>query len=224
MVRDPSGDTPTKGLRPRRRRQAATGQGVGVQVGAGADAPRRQHARTDTPRRLGLPTTANPDPQAQQADRDRPHIVVIGHVTPGEFRATLEDSDLSGGSVNRMLICLSRRSRLHTPARQPARPMSSAVAGEPVQGRLQRLPCSAVRLKFTDQFWRLWDGAYRELNRDRPDSRATEATARGVTRCCGCRCRTPCSTARTRSTPSIWTPPGSVGLRRAQCPVVVLQP
>jgi HK97 family phage major capsid protein len=38
------------------------------------------------------------------------HIVVIGHVTPGEFRATLQDSDLSGGTVNRMLICLSRRS------------------------------------------------------------------------------------------------------------------
>jgi hypothetical protein len=42
------------------------------------------------------------------------HIVVIGHVTPGEFRATLQDSDLSGGTVNRMLICLSRRSRLHS--------------------------------------------------------------------------------------------------------------
>jgi hypothetical protein len=29
-----------------------------------------------------------------------PHIVVIGHVTPREFRATPVDSDLSGGSVN----------------------------------------------------------------------------------------------------------------------------
>jgi hypothetical protein len=43
----------------------------------------------------------------------RPHIVVVGHVTPGKFRATLEDSDLSGGSVNRLLICLSRGSRLN---------------------------------------------------------------------------------------------------------------
>lgn len=41
------------------------------------------------------------------------HIVVIGHITPKELKATATDSDLSGGSINRLLICLSRRSKRH---------------------------------------------------------------------------------------------------------------
>ena len=55
----------------------------------------------------------------------RPHIVVIGHVTPQRFRATLEDGGLSGGTVNRLLICLSRRSRLR-PAEQPPNVLADA--------------------------------------------------------------------------------------------------
>lgn len=108
-----------------------------------------------------------------------PHIVVIGHITPREFRSTLDDSDLSGGSVNRLLICLSRRSRLH--ARLGNMP-------DKVLAEAGRLFCEAQkkarhrgRVGFTQQFWSMWDTAYRDLNRDRPDSWATDATARGVT-------------------------------------------
>jgi hypothetical protein len=107
------------------------------------------------------------------------HIVVVGHVTPGEFRATLQDSDLSGGTVNRMLICLSRRSRLHSRlGNLPGDVLAEAgtLFEDAYKAAVQR-----GEMKFTDQFWGLWDSAYRELNRDRPDSRATEATARGVT-------------------------------------------
>jgi Bifunctional DNA primase/polymerase, N-terminal len=107
------------------------------------------------------------------------HIVVIGHVTPGEFRATLQDSDLSGGTVNRMLICLSRRSRLHSRLGNLPNDVLAAAGKlfeDAYKGAIQR-----GEMKFTDKFWGLWDAAYRELNRDRPDSRATEATARGVT-------------------------------------------
>ena len=43
-----------------------------------------------------------------------PHIVINGHITPREFRNTVADGDLAGGSVNRLLICLSRRSRLQS--------------------------------------------------------------------------------------------------------------
>ena len=35
--------------------------------------------------------------------------------------------------------------------------------------------------EFTDEFWTIWEAAYRELNRDRPDTKATDATARAVT-------------------------------------------
>jgi hypothetical protein len=108
-----------------------------------------------------------------------PHIVVIGHVTPGEFRATLEDSDLSGGSVNRLLICLSRRSRLNPRlGNLPADVLTEAATKFSTAYNAAR---ERGELKFTESFWGLWDGAYRELNRDRPDCRATDATARAVT-------------------------------------------
>ena len=51
---------------------------------------------------------------ARKANRLRatdPHICVIGHVTPGEFRAKLTDGEVDGGTVNRLLIVLSRRSK-----------------------------------------------------------------------------------------------------------------
>ena len=108
-----------------------------------------------------------------------PHIVIIGHVTPGEFRATLEDSDLSGGSVNRLLICLSRRSRLHSRlGNLPAKVLADAATKFNTAYNKAR---TRQELKFTESFWEAWDRAYRERNRDRPDSRATDATARGVT-------------------------------------------
>jgi Protein of unknown function (DUF3987) len=107
------------------------------------------------------------------------HIVVVGHITPGEFRSTLQDSDLSGGTVNRMLICLSRRSRLHSRLGN----LPSGVVTE--AGKLFAAAYkSAVQLgeiQFTDQFWKSWEGAYKGLNSDRPDSRAADATARAVT-------------------------------------------
>jgi hypothetical protein len=40
-----------------------------------------------------------------------PHISMIAHVTPGEFRARLSAGEVEGGTVNRMLIILSRRSK-----------------------------------------------------------------------------------------------------------------
>jgi hypothetical protein len=109
----------------------------------------------------------------------QPHIVVIGHVTPREFRATLQDSDISGGSVNRLLICLSRRSRLHSRLGNLPEDVLK-IAAEKFK-TAHDTANRRGRLKFTDEFWRVWEGAYRELNRDRPDCQATDATARGAT-------------------------------------------
>ena len=107
------------------------------------------------------------------------HIVVIGHITPREFRATLRDSDLAGGTVNRQLICLSRRSRLHSRLGNLPEDVLKAVA------EIFRTAHETARkrgeLEFTDEFWEVWDGVYSELNRDRADCPATDATARAAT-------------------------------------------
>jgi hypothetical protein len=107
-----------------------------------------------------------------------PHIVIIGHVTPREFRETLVASDLSGGSVNRLLICLSRRSRLHS--RLGNIPESVLAAAAELFEAAYDQASVRGRLTFTDAFWRRWDRAYRDLNRDRPDTQAADASARAV--------------------------------------------
>lgn len=107
------------------------------------------------------------------------HIVIIAHITPREFQGTLADRDLAGGSVNRMLICLSRRSRLHSRFGNIPDDVL-AEAGSLIAGAYGAAQAHAGKLDFTSQFWARWDVLYRELNRDRPDSWATDATARGV--------------------------------------------
>ncbi len=109
----------------------------------------------------------------------RPHIVIIGHITPREFCQAVEDSDLSGGSINRLLICLSHRSRLHT--RFGNIPVKALTAAGGLFKDAYGKNVSRGKLKFTDRFWERWDTVYPELNRDRPDDWASEATARAVT-------------------------------------------
>jgi hypothetical protein len=108
-----------------------------------------------------------------------PHIVVIGHITPREFRSTLDDSDLSGGSINRLLLCLSRRARLN--ARLGNIPHNVLTTAADLFVEAQKAAQNRGEMTFTDAFWSSWETTYRELNRDRPDSWATDATARGVT-------------------------------------------
>lgn len=108
-----------------------------------------------------------------------PHIVVVGHITPREFRETLCSTDLSGGSVNRLLICLSRRSKLHSRfGNVPENVLAEAadIFSAAVTTAGTRPPMHG----FTDSFWDRWDAAYRYLNRERPESDATDASARAV--------------------------------------------
>jgi hypothetical protein len=78
-----------------------------------------------------------------------------------------------------MLIYLPRRSRLHS--RLGNLPNDVLAAAGKLFEDAYKAAIQRGEMKFADKFWGLWDAAYRELNRDRPDSRATEATARGVT-------------------------------------------
>lgn len=108
----------------------------------------------------------------------RPHIAFIGHITPREFLTTLRDNDLSGGSVNRHLLILSKRSRLHSRfGNVPDEVLASAAdtLRTAVTTARQRF-----ELEFSESFWPRWDVVYAELNRERPESKASDATARGV--------------------------------------------
>jgi len=116
--------------------------------------------------------------KANSLTATRPHIVIIGHITPGEFRSTLRATDFSGGSVNRLLICMSRRSKLHT--RLGNVPIDALQAAADKFGRALQSTKERGELKFTDRFWSRWDQVYPELVRDRPDSAAAAASSRAV--------------------------------------------
>jgi Bifunctional DNA primase/polymerase, N-terminal len=133
-----------------------------------------------------------------------PHIVVIGHVTPREFRNSLEDSDLAGGSVNRLLICLSRRTRLHSRLGNVPEDVLAAAGPSSRSPTIRRGSagswssptssgkCGTPRTKNSIVIDRI----------RRPPMPRHE----GRRWCCGCRCSTRCSTAKTRSMPRIWKP------------------
>lgn len=104
-------------------------------------------------------------------------ITVIGHITPGELSAKLEDSDVAGGGLNRFLPILSRRSRLlpdggNLPGdvKAGAVTMVKTALSAAAKGRREWTPAARTR----------WHAAYATLAADRPDSRLTSATARAV--------------------------------------------
>jgi hypothetical protein len=108
----------------------------------------------------------------------RPHIAVNAHITPREFVTTLRDNDLSGGSVNRHLLILSKRSRLDSRFGNLPDDVLTAAADmlrTAIKNARQRW-----ELKFSDACLTRWDVVYLELNRERPESKAADATARGV--------------------------------------------
>jgi len=107
------------------------------------------------------------------------HIAVIGHVTPGELVAKLDDSDLSGGTMNRYLLILSKRSKLlpdggnipEQGLRRAAGIIRTAVATAGAHSSIyERTPAAET----------LWRSRYPELTADRGEGRDGQATARAV--------------------------------------------
>ncbi|VEG39413.1 Uncharacterised protein [Mycolicibacterium flavescens] len=106
-----------------------------------------------------------------------PHITLIGHITPGELRDSLRDSDLSGGSINRLVVVLSRRSQLHPRlGNVPDDEMATAAA---ILAAAHTFADKVGTLSFTERFWRRWDHVYPELRASRPDTWASKSVARG---------------------------------------------
>jgi Protein of unknown function (DUF3987) len=107
------------------------------------------------------------------------HVVLIGHITPREFQDTLRPGDLSGGSINRLLIALSRR-RPNVQTRFGNIPDSVLDVAAEVFYAAAAHASVCDEIGFTDEFWQRWENVYPELVRERPDSDAVDATARAV--------------------------------------------
>lgn len=105
-----------------------------------------------------------------------PHITVVGHVTPGEFHAKLTKGEIDGGSINRLLIVLSRRSK--------ELPDGGNLPGD-VTEKCGKLVSEAVeaakgvgRITRTEAADALWHVEYSKLVAPKPDGYFATATAR----------------------------------------------
>lgn len=108
------------------------------------------------------------------------HVVIIGHITPKEFRETLRPGELAGGNINRLLIGLSQR-RPGTTSRLGNLPDDVLNDAATVLKVAVESATTRARVGFTEEFWEHWEAeVHPSLSRERPESDATDATARAI--------------------------------------------
>jgi hypothetical protein len=105
------------------------------------------------------------------------HIVVVGHVTPGEFMRAVDDSDVAGGSINRLLICLSRRSKVDPKMGNVPEEVLAPVA-EAFRASVMHARQGPALATFSNAFWARWNELYPKLVIGRAENAVTGATAR----------------------------------------------
>ena len=106
------------------------------------------------------------------------HIVVIGHVTPGELRLVLNGAQMLGGTLNRTLPVASRRTKLlpdggNIPATvldEYAGLIAGALAAAKERKEVEHTPDVLTR----------WRATYGHLRRGRPDGPVASILARGA--------------------------------------------
>lgn len=103
------------------------------------------------------------------------HVVFLAHVTPMELRIKLADSEITGGTVNRLLPILTERSQLlpHAPDREEMADLTDAL------GSTVDLVRAFGEIRRTKESDRLWTDAYRALAEDEPDGLLGAILARG---------------------------------------------
>lgn len=107
-----------------------------------------------------------------------PHIVIIGHITPTELRKKLSESERAGGTMNRFMPVLSRRSK--------KLPSGGQLADEDVYALGRELAdvverASKVgRMKRTTEANEYWVDLYDRLTSDVGDGPVAEVIARGA--------------------------------------------
>lgn len=107
---------------------------------------------------------------------DNAHLVVIGHVAPGEFRAKLAHSDVLGGTINRFLLCAAERPQLlpYEDQREELGDLAGALGGY-----IERARGADRRLYRDREAEKLWADVYFALNADEHDGGLGAVLARG---------------------------------------------
>jgi len=106
------------------------------------------------------------------------HIVIVGHVTPGELRIRLKEAQLVGGTMNRFLPIASRRTKLRPDGGNIPEEILDEF-GAKLAGSLDR-SWAADRIERTAAADQLWRDRYPHLRRSRPDGPVASMLARGV--------------------------------------------
>lgn len=104
------------------------------------------------------------------------HVVVLGHITPGDLRKHLTETECANGFANRFLLVFAHRNKLLPDPGQPdhdhladlARRIRTAVVEARSIGRVTR----------TDAAARLWRDLYHRLAGEESDDLVGELTAR----------------------------------------------
>lgn len=106
------------------------------------------------------------------------HIVIVGHVTPGELRIKLREAQLVGGTMNRFLPVASRRTKLRPDGGNIPEEILEEF-GAALAVSLER-GWSTGRVERTPQADKLWRARYPELRKARPDGPVASMLARAV--------------------------------------------
>lgn len=114
--------------------------------------------------------------RASPTSVDNAHLVLVGHITPREFRMKLAESDLAGGTVNRFLLLYSER-----PALLPHEPEPPDVASEAEWlGKCLDRARQGGRMHRDSEAEKLWSTEiYAALSQDEPDGQLGAVLARG---------------------------------------------
>lgn len=103
------------------------------------------------------------------------HVVFLGHVTPRELRTKLGESEITGGTINRLLPILTERSQLlaHEPEREELADLAERLGNRAEQVR------TLGEIRRTKESDVLWTDAYRAMCDDEPDGLLGATLARG---------------------------------------------
>jgi hypothetical protein len=106
---------------------------------------------------------------------DGAHLTVIAHITPGELRLKLAESDVAGGTLNRFLLVASERTQLlpHEMLRPDMAELTGALGDAADEARFIR---EVRRDRHAND---LWTEVYAALNADEPDGQLGAVLARG---------------------------------------------
>jgi hypothetical protein len=106
------------------------------------------------------------------------HVIIIGHVTPGELRIRLKEAQLVGGTMNRFVPLASRRTKL-CPDGGNLPEETLEECGALLADSLDR-GTALERIRRTDTANKLWNDQYARLRRARPDGPVASILARAV--------------------------------------------